>query len=79
MKGFTLIEGIVVVIILAIMGAVVVPAVIYTGSSSDYSTGINGVVEVRCINGFNFVIGKNGSTQQMMDAEGNGVRCSEKQ
>lgn len=73
-KGFTLIELLIGIVILAIIGLVAV------GSSGDrnskLSIGINGLTEVRCIDGYKFVIGEHGQARQVLDEFGKGAKCN---
>lgn len=41
----------------------------------DVSCGINGMTEMRCIRGFQFVVDQNGNTRQVLDEFGKGARC----
>lgn len=41
----------------------------------NITMGINGMTETRCINGFKFIVGQNGSTQQVLNENGGGVSC----
>lgn len=41
----------------------------------DVSCGINGMTEMRCIKGYQFVIGQDGSTRQVLDEFGKGAKC----
>lgn len=69
-RGFTLM---IVVAIVCIIAVVFIPAV--TGTSSNVSWGVNGVTESRCIEGYKFVLDRNGGTRQILDEFGKGVRC----
>ncbi len=71
-NGFTLIEF---MIIVAILGILAVAAFSGDLRESNLSYGVNGLTETRCINGFSFVVGKNGSIQQLLNENGGGVRC----
>lgn len=73
-RGFTLIE---LMIVLAIVGIVyaIVSTGVSMGSASDMSYGINGLTEVRCIDGLKFVVGQSGSVQQMLGPNGGGIQC----
>lgn len=41
-----------------------------------FSTGINGVTESRCIDGYKFIVGGDGQPRQIMDSVGHGVQCA---
>lgn len=73
--GFTLIELLLVIAILGILTAMIAPALFGTGRPADVTLGINGVTESRCIDGYRFVIGRDGSARQIMDEMGRGVKC----
>ena len=74
-RGFTLIELMIVVCILMVFGSIIMGAVGST-SGSTVSYGVNGVTEMRCIDGFKFIVGNRGDSRQVMDEFGKGVRCS---
>lgn len=75
-RGFTLIEVMIVIAIVAIMAVVFIPAVTGTSSaSSNISWGVNGVTESRCIEGYKFVMDQSGGARQILDEFGKGVRC----
>lgn len=76
-RGFTLIEGFIVAVIVIIVLVMGINA--YFGLSSagqsTISWGYNGATEVRCIDGYKFIISNRGMTRQVMDELGHGVKC----
>lgn len=73
-KGFTLIELMIVIAVLFIVGMIAFGGV--TGSASNnLSFGFNGITETRCINGYQFVVGRDGNARQVLDEFGKGARC----
>ena len=79
-KGFTLIELMIVIAIVAILAAILLPVFFGTsnGSTNEVSVGWNGVTESRCIDGYKFIVGEGGQARQVMDEYGHGVRCERK-
>ena len=79
-SGFTLTEAAIclcIMVVVAVMVLGVMGNVKGYNSSSSVSWGINGMTEVRCIEGYKFVIGQEGQARQMMDELGKGVRCDQ--
>lgn len=76
MNGFTLIEGMIAIAIMGIALAIVASGASSMNGSGSVSFGINGITEMRCINGFQFVIGEGGQARQVLDEFGKGVRCA---
>lgn len=74
-SGFTLIELMVAVVIGLTVLLMIAGAVGGASSSNTVSWGINGMTEMRCIEGYKFVIGDKGQARQVMDEFGKGVRC----
>lgn len=74
-KGFTLIELMVVIVMILVIGMIMIGAVIGSSQGNSISWGINGMTEMRCIDGYKFVIGKHGQARQVMDEFGQGVKC----
>lgn len=74
-KGFTLIEVMIVIVFVLSIGMMVIGAVNGASSNNTISWGINGMTEMRCIDGYKFVIGQHGQTRQVMDEFGKGVKC----
>lgn len=44
-------------------------------SQSEFSFGVNGFVETRCIGGVKVVVGQNSFVTQVLDENGKGVKC----
>lgn len=57
----------------AFIAAIVLP--ILNGSTSSLSFGVNGVVETRCIEGFEYKVTTVSATQ-VVDAQGRAVGCA---
>lgn len=74
-QGFTLIEMMIVVVIVAIVATFAFPAIFSSSSPSSISFGVTGVVEERCIGGYKFVVGRKGHPAQILDELGKGVPC----
>lgn len=77
MKGFTLVEAIVVIFIVLIIAGIFFPIIKYGVSGHSFSNGLNGIVETRCIEGYKFIISSRGVSTQLMDSQGRGVQCFE--
>ena len=77
-RGFTLIELIIAMAIPIGIGILVIAGISQGGlgdTSNRISFGVNGVVETRCVDGYKFMMGHDGSARQIMDEYGHGVRC----
>lgn len=74
-KGFTLIELMVVFVIVGVVLITIVNIIMGVGVGTSVSWGINGVTEVRCIDGYRFVVGEHGQARQVLDEFGKGARC----
>jgi prepilin-type N-terminal cleavage/methylation domain-containing protein len=76
-SGFTLVELMIVMAIVGIFISLVVGVGSgLTDSNSSVSFGFNGMTEVRCINGYQFVIGSRGGARQILDEFGKGAKCN---
>jgi prepilin-type N-terminal cleavage/methylation domain-containing protein len=74
-RGYTLIEVMIVIIMIGIVGITVASITTGVAVGSAVSWGINGVTEMRCIEGYKFIVGQEGQARQVMDEFGKGVRC----
>ena len=74
-RGFTLIEMMIVVVVLMILGTVILNIAGMVRGNSSVSFGVNGMTEVRCIDGYKFVIGEHGQARQVLDEFGKGAKC----
>lgn len=79
--GYTKLDAMVAVVLILVVSSffgILISALGLALSSAEKqgaSVGINGVVTTRCINGYEFVVGGDGSARQVMDEMGHGVRC----
>lgn len=74
-RGFTLIELMICVFIVLIVIAIATRGVAGLESNSQYTWGLNGMSETRCVSGYSFVISERGYTTQILDKDGKGVPC----
>lgn len=83
-RGCTLIELMIVIVVICIIfvlgaiGAQVIGAFNSNSSTQNNSVswGLNGLIELRCIEGYKFTVSDHGSSvRQVMDEQGRGVRC----
>ena len=75
-RGFTLIEMMVCIVIIATLGLIAVPVLFGTVSPTGNVTwGVNGMTESRCIENYKFIVGQDGNARQILDEFGKGVRC----
>lgn len=77
-RGFTLIELMVIIVIGMIFLSLVATGIGAMNGNSTISFGINGMTEVRCIDGYKFVVGEQGQARQVLDEFGKGARCDNK-
>lgn len=61
------------VIVLLILASVVQCGAAASGGNMSF--GVGGLVEKRCINGYQFLVGQEGRIQQVLNESGGGVRC----
>lgn len=74
-RGFTLIEIMIGIVFLGIIATVIMNVAGFASGNSSVSWGINGMTEVRCIDGYKFVIGEHGQARQVLDEFGKGAKC----
>jgi len=74
-RGYTLIEVMVVVVFILTIGLMVIGAVTGSSQGNTISWGYNGLTEMRCIDGYKFIVGEQGHVRQVMDEFGKGVKC----
>jgi len=74
-RGFTLIEMMVVIVMIITIGLMVMGAVSGSTQGNTISWGVNGMTEMRCIDGYKFIVGQEGQARQVMDEFGKGVKC----
>ncbi len=75
-RRFTVIEMIVAGVIVLIGIKIVVFAVNGTDNGySNFSMGVNGLTESRCIDGYKFIVSHDGNARQIMDELGKGIKC----
>lgn len=74
-RGFTLIELMIAIVIVGIVGITVANIVMGAAVGSSVSWGINGMTEMRCIDGYKFVIGEHSNPRQVIDEFGKGAKC----
>lgn len=77
-KGFTLIEVMIVIVMAMIVMSIMAAGFSGMSGNSNISYGINGMTESRCIEGYKFIMGTEGSPRQILDEFGKGVRCEVK-
>ena len=75
LRGFTLIEMMIVIVMLLIAATVIANVAGGISGNSTVSYGVNGMTESRCIENYKFIIDQKGNSRQILDEFGKGVRC----
>ena len=75
-NGRSLIEYAVIFIFASVGCITVFNIYVAITSSSSLSWGINGVMEMRCVNGMQFTVDQSGNARQVIDEFGKGLRCN---
>jgi prepilin-type N-terminal cleavage/methylation domain-containing protein len=74
-RGFTLVEMMIVIVFVMVLATMVMNGIGAMSGNSTISFGVNGMTEVRCIDGYKFVVGDQGQARQILDEFGKGARC----
>ena len=74
MKGFANLE-LMIVIVIVLIAIFIFIFTFYSYSQSHISIGLNGVTEIRCIEGYKFIVGQEGQVRQIFDSAGKGLPC----
>jgi len=78
-RGFTLIELFIAIVFVLIIAVILFQVVMgvsgHNSGNREYSFGLNGMTEVRCIGGYKFLVNQDGSVRQVMDEFAKGVKC----
>lgn len=73
--GLTLIEAMIDLAFVGIVLTVILNGAAALTNGSSLSFGANGITEVRCVDGYRFVIGAGGQARQVLDEFGKGAKC----
>lgn len=75
-RGFTIIEFLILLAVIGILAIIIIGSLAgATAQGNSLSFGFNGITETRCINGYTFVVGRDGNARQVLDEFGKGARC----
>ena len=78
-SGFTLIELMIAIVFVVVLSMILFSFIMSfngsSGSDREYSWGLNGMTEVRCIGGYKFLVNQDESVRQVMDEFAKGVKC----
>ncbi len=74
-RGFTLIEMVFAIAFVAVFVIMITGVVNGAKQGNTISWGINGMTEMRCIDGYKFTVSQEGNVLQVMDEFGKGLKC----
>ena len=60
----------------AVFAMILAKIIIVSGNEQNYSIGANGIIETRCIGGYQYTIGSDGRAVQTLSEFGKGVQCA---
>jgi hypothetical protein len=75
MKTVTFFNVIFTIVFIAIVATVVLNVASAVSNSGSVSFGIGGMTEIRCMDGYKFVMSGEGQARQILDEFGKGARC----
>lgn len=74
-KGFTLIELLVALVFVFVFGMVFFNIIMGVNGNSNISFGLGGMIESRCVGGYQYTIDNVGTARQVLSEFGKGVPC----
>lgn len=74
-QSFNLFNALFIVVFVVIVASLLLNVAGALTNSGSVSFGIGGMTEIRCMDGYKFVISGEGQTRQILDEFGKGARC----